>query len=348
MEKPSSEELPAENQLSTVPDHEKSHAQLILELDQLRRTIALSESLKSERKRAEDELLRYKYIVSSSTDMLALLNTNFTYLAANDAYVRAFDLTIEDIIGQTVSKVFGEKIFQKVIKPNADRCMAGEAVNYQDWFNFPAYEPRYMDINYYPYLNKDGVIKGFAVSGRDITKRKQAEEELKQLTYDLSERVKELNCLYSISTLIDQIGISLEEILQGTVDLIPPSWQYPNITRARLIIDGTAYTSDDFAESQWNQTCPIISDGEEVGNVEVFYLDERPKSDEGPFLSEEWKLISAVAATIGTIVEKKYAEDALFKANEELEQQMKMRTDNLVRTNGMPIQGIEERKKTNE
>ena len=136
-----------------------------------------NKKIELERKKAEEALQRYKHIVSSSTDMLALLDKQFTYLAANKAYVEAFKLTPKQLIGNTVVKVFGEEFFNTVIKPNASRCLGGEKVNHQNWIDFPAYGRRYMDVNYYPYYSKDKKIIGFVVNGRDITERKRAEEE---------------------------------------------------------------------------------------------------------------------------------------------------------------------------
>jgi len=52
------------------------------------------------------------------------------------------------------------------------------------------------------------------------------------------------------------------------------------------------------------------------GTLEVYYLEEKPESDEGPFLKEERDLINAISDRIGTFIEHKNAEDEL-RENEE-------------------------------
>ncbi len=268
----------------------------------------------TERKQAEEVLHQYEHIVSSSTDMLALLDKRFKYLAANKAYIEAFKLTPEQLIGNTVADVFGEEFFNTVIKPNADRCLGGEEVNYQDWFEFPAYERRYMDITYHPYYNEDNKIIGVVVNGRNITDRKLVEEKLQQKTHDIGERVKELNCLYSISRLVDRSDISLDEVLQGVVDIIPPSWQYPDVTCSRILLNGKEYETENFKETNWKQTSDIFVLGELMGSLDVCYLEEKPEIDEGPFLKEERSLINAITERLGRIIERKQAEEALIKS----------------------------------
>ena len=153
----------------------------------------------------------------------------------------------------------------------------------------------------------------------NITDRKLAEEELHKRTYDLGERVKELKCLYSISALMEQPDISLAEIAQGVVDLIPPSWQYPEITCARVVLNDQEYKTDGFAESPWGQTCEIVAHGETLGSVAVYYLEERPECYEGPFFKEERDLIAAVAERLGRFTERKQAQGQLERAKDAAE-----------------------------
>jgi PAS domain S-box-containing protein len=140
---------------------------------------------------------------------------------------------------------------------------------------------------------------------------KRAEDALRDRTHQLGERVKELNCLYGISQLVEKSGISLDEILQGTVHLIPPSWQYPEITCARIILEDREFRTDNFQETPWRQAQDIEVHGNRAGGVEVIYLQERPTIDEGPFLKEERSLVNAVAALVSKIVERMRAEEAL-------------------------------------
>ena len=120
---------------------------------------------------------------------------------------------------------------------------------------------------------------------RDKTaERNQSKELIRDRTQDLGERVKELNCLYRISNLVHAPDISLKETLQGTVDLIPPGWQCPEMTCARIVFDGQEFRTENFRETVWRQTSDIIVNGERSGVVEVCYLEERREGDEGSLL----------------------------------------------------------------
>ena len=133
----------------------------------------------TDRKRAE-EAIHYQDIVSNSRDMLALLDKNFVYLAANESYVKAFGKTISEVVGNTASNIRGNKQFETVIRPNAEKCLLGNEVHYENWVDFPIHGKRCMDIYYSPYYGPDNEIKGFVINGRDITERKQTEKALQK------------------------------------------------------------------------------------------------------------------------------------------------------------------------
>jgi len=134
----------------------------------------------------------------------------------------------------------------------------------------------------------------------------------------LRERVKELTCLYAISQMAGQPDISLKEILQGIVDILPPAWQYPEITFAKIMFDGASYTTPAFHEGCHRQTADIIVDGVSRGTIEMVYTEEKSHADEGPFLKEERNLINAVAKQVALIIERKEAEEDKLKLHAQL------------------------------
>ncbi|MDQ6967411.1 MAG: PAS domain S-box protein [Mariprofundaceae bacterium] len=131
------------------------------------------------REQAKEELRMAQCIVSTSGDIMALLDRDFIYHTANKAYLDAVNKRADEVIGKSAQDVMGEKLFKNVIKPNAVRCLAGEKVNYQEWFNFPSQEDVYLDVHYYPYTDANHNISGFVVNGRDITKQARAKQAIK-------------------------------------------------------------------------------------------------------------------------------------------------------------------------
>ncbi|MGB3092118.1 MAG: ATP-binding protein [Candidatus Zixiibacteriota bacterium] len=134
----------------------------------------------------------------------------------------------------------------------------------------------------------------------------------------LRERIKELTCLYGIAQLSAKPGISLEAIMQGIAELIPPAWFYPQIAAGRIILDGRSYTTPGFQEGGQRQTAEIVIGGERRGTVEVIYLEKRPELDEGPFLKEERSLIDAMAREAAIIIERRQAEEERARLQDQL------------------------------
>jgi PAS domain S-box-containing protein len=176
----------------------------------------------------------------------------------------------------------------------------------------------YFEVKASPVRDSTGKITGAVEAVRDITKHKHAEESLKNRSHELHKRIKELNCLYGISHLVEEGGVPLEKILQATADLLPLAWQYPEITCARITVRGQQFKTKNFRKTTWNQSRNIFVHRDRVGVVEVYYLEKKPKIDEGPFMKDERKLLDAVAERVGRIIERRRAEEWLIKAHDEL------------------------------
>ncbi len=114
------------------------------------------------------------------------------------------------------------------------------------------------------------------------------------LIWGLQERAKELNSLYKIEELMNKPEADIDDICNGIAAAIPPGWQYPDICVAEVLLEGKAFYSPNFERTPWVQKADIIVQDKKVGEISVYYTQEMPRADEGPFLKEETKLLDTI------------------------------------------------------
>ena len=130
---------------------------------------------------------------------------------------------------------------------------------------------------------------------RDATERRRADDQRTRLIHDLGERVKELTALHRTAQLLHGRR-DPGELLQEVIDLLPPAWQYPNITAARIGFDGLEVRTSGFAPSPWTQRAEFTTATGAAGFIEVVYREARapkPKDRFSPkngFSSTRWRV----------------------------------------------------------
>ena len=115
------------------------------------------------------------------------------------------------------------------------------------------------------------------------------------------QHIKQLDCFYGLSKLIEQPEISLEEIFQETIHLIRNAFQHPDSICVRITFEGINYKTDNFRKSELSQHTKIKVYGDEAGAIEVYYLGEKQENGKRPFLKEECDLLDAIAEQLGRI-----------------------------------------------
>ncbi len=128
---------------------------------------------------------------------------------------------------------------------------------------------------------------------------------------ELQQRLKHLNCLYGLSKIVNRQEIPLEQIFHETVYLIRDAFRYPNAMCVRIIFDGIRYETDNFKKSESSRQTRIKAQSEDVGAIEVYHVAGASQSGQEVFLKEEDDLLSAVAEWLGSIAERKKAEEKL-------------------------------------
>ena len=194
-----------------------------------------------------------------------------------DEYTTYVNPRMANMLGYTVDEMIGQRLFAFMDDRGVELCEYNlerrkQGIKEQHDFELLCKDGQriYTSMESTPVTDTAGNYVGALASVADITERKAMEMELRQRSYELGERVKELNCLYGISSLVDKPGISLPEILQGIVDLVPDSWQYPEITCAAIRLEDQEFKTDNFRKTKWMQHAKIRVNGEIVGSLKVF------------------------------------------------------------------------------
>lgn len=136
--------------------------------------------------------------------------------------------------------------------------------------------------------------------------------------FQLNERVKELSCLHNISKVAENHDISIPDFLEQIVNLLPPAWQYPQITRAKIHYNDLVFATPNYVESPVCLRADIVLQKRKAGFVEVNYPPNFKQKDSNPFLEEEEGLIRTIAQELSLILQKKKAEAESRKLEKQL------------------------------
>lgn len=136
-----------------------------------------------------------------------------------------------------------------------------------------------------------------------LAEYKWLEGALRRRTYELSERVKELDCLYQVSSRLISSTDSLQKILADIVDIMPSGWQYPKATCVRLVLNGCEYRTSNFCKTRLKQSASIHRGNKRIGTLEVYLIPSPAHDRDKPFLAQEEKLLKVIAMWLGAIIE---------------------------------------------
>lgn len=146
----------------------------------------------------------------------------------------------------------------------------------------------------------------------EIAERKKAEEERNKYSSDLRERMKEINCLYSISEIVRRDELSQEEILKQCPGVIAQAYRFPEITACCITWGDHEYKTENFKKTEWSQNYAIMVHGRQAGSIEVYCVGGKDQECyDDFFLAEEGELLKNIADLLGRSAERRDAEEKI-------------------------------------
>ncbi len=147
-----------------------------------------------------------------------------------------------------------------------------------------------------------------------------------KLVHDLRERVKELTLLHEAARILDDEARPMPEVLADLVAILPPAWQYPEITEASVTVGEMEVATPGFTTACAVQRAEFAAATTETVSIRIAYLEERPFEWEGPFLLEERRLIDSLARMLASALARRFAWREVRRINAELEERVASRT----------------------
>jgi two-component system sensor histidine kinase DegS len=151
-------------------------------------------------------------------------------------------------------------------------------------------------------IDMQKAITDIAQARRRIQELEGSEFGRRKLDSELNERVKELECLYGVSGILDSLETTREDVYSQVLDIVRSAFQQPKDTGVEITIHNKSYSTRNFRFSRWQLSRPIRIGRERVGSVVVCHLGDH--TGRTPFLKEERQLLKAVAERLSTAVER--------------------------------------------
>lgn len=297
----------------------------------------------SEIKKNEESLRLYRKIFMNSNDSIAILSPQGVIQEINPAGVRLFGYPEEEVVGKTTEMFIGGDVFTNLLKQMPDH--GNYSVRKELSVTTKEGENVFVELSAFPILDEDEAVIFRIGFVRDITERKTAEAALQKAHDELEQRVQErtaelarkntalleselkntalLNAIPDLMFRLNKDGIYLDYKAPKESDLVLP--------REKVIGKHVSETLPPQLAEQTMANINKVLQSKETRILEY----ELPHDDH--VHSFEARIVTSgpheVLAIVRDITNRKKAEQALQKHQEELEQRVDERTAELASAN---------------
>ncbi|MDI6794043.1 MAG: PAS domain S-box protein [bacterium] len=170
----------------------------------------------TERKRANENLKRYQFMVESAHDVIFFKDLESRYIIANAKTLEAFGLSGEEVIGKNDYEIMPDK--EEAMQNVRDDQLVfktGEPAEIIKHMTGADGKEYWFQVIKVPHLNVDGSMAGLVGIARNITTLKQTGEELKKHRDHLEELVEERT--RDLEAERERLAVTLRAIGDGVI-----------------------------------------------------------------------------------------------------------------------------------
>ena len=255
-----------------------------------------------------EEMEYAQNIVETMREPLLVLDADLHVLSANGSFYRIFRVTPEETIGYFIYDLGNRQWDIPQLRRLLDEILPENTVfnDYEVDHFFQRIGHKIILLNARQIFRKDVGSHIILLAMEDITDRRQAE-------LSLTERNKELICLYNVISLLALPDISMDEMCKKTALFLQDAFQYPQNTGVSINMQGHSAQTPLFRETPWLLSTEIVVQGKPVGQIMACLLEEHQAGHAEQFLPEELALLCAIGGKLGLYCERRDSKAQLYK-----------------------------------
>jgi PAS domain S-box-containing protein len=173
------------------------------------------EALREEKERFEQQKRTYETITSGTPDLMYVFDLNYRFVYVNSALLSMWGKTWDTAIGRNLLENGYEPWHAEMHEKEIDHIIATKkSVRGEVSFPHATLGKRIYDYILIPVLNEDGEVEAVAGTTRDVTERKQSEQELAQKSEELQNVNEELqNVNEEMAVINEEMAVINEEMV---------------------------------------------------------------------------------------------------------------------------------------
>lgn len=244
--------------------------------------------------------IKYREITENMSDMVWTVDTNFKVNFCSSSIIKLFGYTPAEFMALSYDEIYAEETIQKleVLINQVKDCEKKGLITINHKWNIEGYafkkdkSEAWFTTEIKPHFSENGILKGYIATSRDESIRKKADDELIKSKYELCERLKEQTCVYAISTLSQNEGLSSDDYINEVANILPAGFQDIHNTSIHIIYDRVDYYSANFKKSENSREFAIHLATKKVGILKIFIPNHLQ------FLNEEMVMMNTIIGII--------------------------------------------------